>query len=149
MTPQMGGNCAYQRRQPVRKCPDETVSDERYGICIRKTSYRTEQEDRVSSPRPFPSPLIPHFARISTGAGFNGAKSESCSESSVAAFLRTFSRGLYQSNLLDKACVRFTSKGATRDRLGLPRGGSRRALGRGIRFLSKCLTSFLQCFSSW
>ena len=44
----MGGNIAYQRRQPVRQCPDETISDERFGICIRKTNYRPEQEDRVS-----------------------------------------------------------------------------------------------------
>ena len=49
MTPQMGGNLAYQRRQPVRKCPDETVHNDRFGVCIRKTNYRPEQEDRVSS----------------------------------------------------------------------------------------------------
>ena len=45
----MGGNLAYQRRQPVRKCPDETVHNDRFGVCIRKTNYRPEQEDRVSS----------------------------------------------------------------------------------------------------
>ena len=50
MTPQIGGNVAFQRRQPVRPCPDETISDPRFGICIRKTQYRKEQEDRVSSP---------------------------------------------------------------------------------------------------
>ena len=49
MTPQMGGNIAYHRRQPVRQCQDETVYNERYGVCIRKTSYRPEQEDRVSA----------------------------------------------------------------------------------------------------
>ena len=48
MTPQMGGNLAFHRRQPVRPCPDETVNSERFGVCIRKTCYRTEQEDRVS-----------------------------------------------------------------------------------------------------
>ena len=48
MTPQMGGNLAFHRRQPVRPCPDETVCSERFGVCIRKTCYRTEQEDRVS-----------------------------------------------------------------------------------------------------
>ena len=48
MTPQMGGNLAFQRRQPVRPCHDETVCRERFGACIRKTNYRTEQEDRVS-----------------------------------------------------------------------------------------------------
>ena len=45
----MGGNIAFQRRQPVKPCPDETVCSERYGVCIRKTCYRTEQEDRVSA----------------------------------------------------------------------------------------------------
>ena len=48
MTPQMGGNIAYQRRQPVRPCLDETVNNERFGVCIRKTNYRKQQEDRVS-----------------------------------------------------------------------------------------------------
>ena len=57
----MGGNIAFQRRQPVRKCPDETICNERFGVCIRKTNYRSEQEDRVSNhfseyrDRPMPS----------------------------------------------------------------------------------------------
>mmetsp|Transcript_23113 Transcript_23113/g.30782 ORF Transcript_23113/g.30782 Transcript_23113/m.30782 type:complete len:107 (-) Transcript_23113:1165-1485(-) len=46
MTPQMGGNIAYLRRQPVKHCPDETVCNPRYGVCIRKTQYRRQQEDR-------------------------------------------------------------------------------------------------------
>jgi len=33
----------------VRTCPDETVCAERFGLCIRKTDYRSEQEDRVSN----------------------------------------------------------------------------------------------------
>ena len=49
MTPQMGGNIAFQRRHPVRAQPDETVCEERYGICIRKTQYREDQQDRVST----------------------------------------------------------------------------------------------------
>jgi len=49
MTPQMGGNIAFQRRHPVRAQPDETVCDDRYGICIRKTQYREDQQDRVST----------------------------------------------------------------------------------------------------
>lgn len=48
MTPQMGGNIAYHRRQPIRECPDETVCADRYGVCIRKTNFRVSQEDRVS-----------------------------------------------------------------------------------------------------
>ena len=48
MTPQMGGNLAYLRRQPVRLCHDETICNARYGVCIRKTQYRRQQEDRVS-----------------------------------------------------------------------------------------------------
>lgn len=50
MTPQMGGNLAFQRRQPAKQCPDQTVNNERFGVCIRKTNYRAEQEDRVSTP---------------------------------------------------------------------------------------------------
>ena len=42
MTPQMPGNFAYHRRQPVRQCPDQTVCNERFGVCIRKTTYRKE-----------------------------------------------------------------------------------------------------------
>jgi hypothetical protein len=45
----MGGNIAFHRRQPVKQCPDETICNERYGVCIRKTNYRPEQEDRVST----------------------------------------------------------------------------------------------------
>ena len=52
MTPQMGGNIAFQRRQPVKQCPDETVCNERFGVCIRKTIYRPDQEDRVSCDLP-------------------------------------------------------------------------------------------------
>jgi hypothetical protein len=44
----MGGNIAFQRRQPVRPQYDETVGSERYGVCIRKTDYREDQQDRVS-----------------------------------------------------------------------------------------------------
>ena len=48
LTPHYGGNLAYHRRQPVRPQEDATICNERYGVCIRKTSYRPEQEDRVS-----------------------------------------------------------------------------------------------------
>ena len=32
----------------MRPCLDETVNNERFGVCIRKTNYRKQQEDRVS-----------------------------------------------------------------------------------------------------
>ena len=32
----------------VNQCPDEVLDDQRFGLCIRQTRYRTKQEDRVS-----------------------------------------------------------------------------------------------------